>query len=177
MLRWWRRKRSRWFLFPPRGVFNAARSENLAARCATVTYTPIGSLQVTITPAGAVGAGAQWQVDGGGFQSSGATVSGLSAGSHPVGFKAITGWTTPGIQTVRVNANQATVTSTTYLTAIENWRQLYFGSGANSGPGADGADPDGDGLTNLFEFVAGLTPTDSASRFNQRIEAVPGIGG
>jgi hypothetical protein len=35
-----------------------------------------GSLQVTINPAAAVSAGAQWQVDGGPFQNSGAVVSG-----------------------------------------------------------------------------------------------------
>lgn len=38
----------------------------------------------------------------------------------------------------------------------------------------DLADPDGDGLTNFFEFVAGLDPTDMASSFEFRIEGVPG---
>jgi hypothetical protein len=46
----------------------------------------LGSLQVTLAPAGAVSAGAQWQVDGGAWQSSGATVSGLAPGSHTVAF-------------------------------------------------------------------------------------------
>ena len=65
----------------------------------------------------------------------------------------------------------------TQLTALENWRQLYFNSTANSGLGADGVDADGDGLTNLFEFVAGLIPNDPASHFNLRVEAVPAVAG
>ncbi|MBI5820984.1 MAG: hypothetical protein HZA88_18595, partial [Verrucomicrobia bacterium] len=41
-----------------------------------------GSLQVTLAPTAAVSAGAQWQVDGGAWQNSGAIVSSLSVGSH-----------------------------------------------------------------------------------------------
>ena len=50
-----------------------------------------GSLQVTITPSGAISAGAQWQVDGGAWRNSGSTVSGLSVGSHTVAFKTVSG--------------------------------------------------------------------------------------
>ena len=58
----------------------------------TFTTPQAGSLQVTITPAGAVSAGAQWQVDGGAWQNSGATVAalgvavsrfGIPESSHP----------------------------------------------------------------------------------------------
>ena len=62
----------------------------------------------------------------------------------------------------------------TMPTTIANWRSYYFGSSANSGAGADSADPDGDGQNNLSEFVAGTIPTDPTSRFRLRIEAVPG---
>ncbi|MGA2866771.1 MAG: GH25 family lysozyme [Verrucomicrobiota bacterium] len=81
------------------------------------TVTQTGSLQVTITPSGAVSAGAQWQVDSGPWQSSGATVSGLSVGSHTMAFSTVSGWTTPGNQTVGINANQTTTTTGTYLPA------------------------------------------------------------
>ena len=64
----------------------------------------------------------------------------------------------------------------TGLTEQENWRQTYFGSPANSGIGADAQDADGDGRSNLWEFVAGLNPVDPASRFNVRIEGVPDLG-
>src|ERR1035441_3601171 len=63
---------------------------------------PDGSLQVTITPIGAVTAGAQWQVDAGIPQPSGATVLGLPVANHSVSFSTIRGWTTPTNQTITV---------------------------------------------------------------------------
>ena len=70
------------------------------------TYTPVsGALQVTIMPAGAVSAGAQWQVDGGAFQNSGAVVANLSVGDHTMTFSTVSGWVTPGDQIVAVSAN------------------------------------------------------------------------
>ena len=44
---------------------------------------------------GARDAGAQWRVDGGDWQISGATVSGLSVDTHTVEYSSITGWATP----------------------------------------------------------------------------------
>ena len=44
------------------------------------------------------------------------------------------------------------------LTPIESWRQAYFGSPASSGNGADSADPDYDGLSNLLEFSTAGSP-------------------
>ena len=76
---------------------------------------PAGSLQVTITPPGAVTAGAQWQVDGGIPQPSGATVLGLSAGNHTVSFSTISSWTTPSCQTVYVSASSTATTNGTYV--------------------------------------------------------------
>ena len=55
-----------------------------------VTVVP-GNVQVTLTPAGAISAGAQWNVDSGGWQSSGATVTGLSPGTHDVYFNSVPG--------------------------------------------------------------------------------------
>ena len=57
-------------------------------------------LRVTLSPDGAISAGAQWQVDGGAFQASGAVVSNLPAGSHTVAYKTVSGWNAPGSQTV-----------------------------------------------------------------------------
>lgn len=71
--------------------------------------------------------------------------------------------------------NTAEVTqSFTVLTAQESWRRTYFGNPANSGPGADTEDPDGDGQVNLFEYRAGLVPIDASSRLALRVEDVPG---
>jgi hypothetical protein len=82
---------------------------------AYVATASTGSLQVTISPAGAVSAGAQWQVDGGAFQNSGATVSNLAVGSHTLAFKTVSGWTTPSSQTVTISASNTTSASGTYV--------------------------------------------------------------
>jgi hypothetical protein len=52
------------------------------------------------------------------------------------------------------------------------WQNQYFG--LNNPNAAPAADPDGDGQTNLFEFTAGLIPTDPQSRFTLAIAPVSG---
>jgi hypothetical protein len=44
----------------------------------------------------------------------------------------------------------------------DQWQVVYFGQ---TGPGFPQADPDADGFDNLFEFTAGLDPTDPSSVF------------
>lgn len=44
-------------------------------------------------------------------------------------------------------------------TALQAWRQAHFGTMVASGPAADRADPDGDGLPNLLEYALGQPPT------------------
>lgn len=58
----------------------------------------------------------------------------------------------------------------------DDWQVQYFGQppNANAGPLVDF---DGDGQDNRFEFIAGLVPTDALSRFQLRIEPVPGQPG
>lgn len=43
----------------------------------------------------------------------------------------------------------------------DSWELQYFGNLSANGAG----DPDGDGVSNLREFIAGTNPTDAASRF------------
>ena len=93
---------------------------------AMVNITQIGSLQVSLAPADAVSAGAQWQVDGGAWQSSGATVSDLSVGSHTIAFNTVSGWTTPASQTVTVNANLTTTATGTYVPIPKPTGTLQF---------------------------------------------------
>ncbi len=93
------------------------QSVSVSANAATKVngnYVALGSLQVTITPAGAISAGAQWQVDGGTLQNSGTTVTNLSATNHTVSFSAIFGWTTPSNQAVSVKANSTAKATGTY---------------------------------------------------------------
>lgn len=55
----------------------------------------------------------------------------------------------------------------------DDWQVLHFGAPPNADAGP-AADPDHDHQNNLFEFLAGVTPTDPASRFLLRIEPVAG---
>jgi len=107
---------------PAGAAQDAAGNNSLASTGSdnSVTYNAppqTGSLQVNLAPAGAVSAGAQWQVDGGAWQNSGATVSGLSVSSHTVAFNTVSGWAAPANRSVTVNANQTTTTTGTYAVA------------------------------------------------------------
>ncbi len=99
------------------------------------TFTPLGNPT-------RVGGTANWQLTGlnlpasGQIRARGRTVSGNSSGL---------------VETVAVIGGTPT--------ALENWRQIHFGSSTNSGNGADDFDFDRDGLVNLIEFAFGLDPT------------------
>jgi len=73
-----------------------------------VVYTPqgasTGSLLVTLLPATPVTAGAQWQLDGGSWYNSGATLSNLAAGAHSVAFAPVAGWRTPQGQAITITS-------------------------------------------------------------------------
>ena len=74
-----------------------------------------GSLKTTITPAGAISAGALWRVDGSAWQNSGTTVNGLTVGNLAVLFSTIGGWTKPASQSAAIYANQITTTNGNYV--------------------------------------------------------------
>ena len=76
---------------------------------------PTGSLQVTISPQGAINAGAKWRVDGGAWHSSGDTQTDLSVGRHTVEFSNVAGWTKPGNRTVTISNGQTANTSGIYM--------------------------------------------------------------
>ncbi len=94
-----------------------------------------GSLTVTISPSGAVTAGAMWNVDGGGWQASGTTVSGITVGSHTVAFNNISGWPTPSSQTANNSNGTTTFLSGSYVQqTTDGFSVLHsFGSVANDG--------------------------------------------
>lgn len=74
-----------------------------------------GSLTVTLAPAGAISAGAQWKVDGGSWNDSAATVSGLTTGNHTVYYKATAGYTSPVTVVVAILSSQETTATGTYV--------------------------------------------------------------
>jgi fibronectin type 3 domain-containing protein len=61
------------------------------------------------------------------------------------------------------DSNEASATAIIPLTAIESWRVSKFGSPANTGDGADDADPDTDGRSNLLEYATGSEPLTADS--------------
>ena len=79
-----------------------------------------GSLQVTLNPSNAVAAGAQWKVDDGDWQPSGATVSGLTLVAHLVSFANISGWVPLPDQVVSIAAGTNILLSS--YTAIDSSR-------------------------------------------------------
>jgi len=78
-----------------------------------------GSLQVSITPAGAITAGAHWQVDGGSNENSRGTVTNLSAGTHTVSFTPISGWEPPPDQLVTITKGMTTKASGVYTQEVK----------------------------------------------------------
>jgi hypothetical protein len=103
-----------WTTPPNQNISITAGSTSSTAGTYTAAPTT-GALQVTIFPAAAANAGAQWQVDGGAFQNSGAVLSGLTPGDHTISFKPISGWTTPTNQIMPVTAGVTNATSGTYV--------------------------------------------------------------
>jgi hypothetical protein len=69
-----------------------------------------------------------------------------------------------GSSTITLTVSDGELTSTSEFiisvtgTPEEIWRHEHFDSTTNTGDGADEADPDGDGLSNRFEYVLGSNP-------------------
>lgn len=62
----------------------------------------------------------------------------------------------------RTSDNQSIALPVTLdVTPLATWRQINFGTPANSGNGADNADPDHDGLVNIFEYAFNTNPNAS----------------
>lgn len=85
------------------------------------TVTPKGAVTVNIGPQEAINAGAQWQLDGGAWQNSGATASDIAVGSHTVAFKSVTGWITPASQTVTISDGATTLATGSYTQVGANF--------------------------------------------------------
>ena len=124
----------------------------------TTAYTATvlkASAAITVTPTAAEShATLQVRVNGGSYASvaSGSASGSLSLnlGDNPVD--------------VLVTAQDGTTTKTytttvTRWTNLQNWRNQYFSTIANSGSAADTATPQNDGIADLMKFAMGLDPT------------------
>jgi hypothetical protein len=101
---------------------------NGAMTNATGSYTlQTGSLNVTISPQGAIDAGAQWRRTGTAtWLSSGTVESEIPVGSYVVEFKSVTGWTSPANQNVSISNDATTNAGGTYM-------NLYSGGDGTAG--------------------------------------------
>lgn len=68
--------------------------------------------------------------------------------------------------------NDVVVTRQAVQSALEAWRQLNFGSPANSGDAANNFDFDKDGLVNLLEFAFGLDPKSNSAHLLPQAQRV-----
>ena len=80
---------------------------------------PAGSLTVTISPQGAIDAGAQWRrVGTATWLDSGTTENSIPVGTYTVEFKTVTGWTAPSSVGVTISIGQTETTSGTYIQQV-----------------------------------------------------------
>ncbi|MDZ4405030.1 LamG-like jellyroll fold domain-containing protein [Prosthecobacter sp.] len=124
-----------------------------------------GAAIINITPAGS-----GWRPLGStkSFTFSGNTRSDLTPGTMFVEFVPVSGYQTPVNQTIVVVASSTETYAIEFLPSLtpqESWRQVNFGTTANSGSAADSADPDLDGLNNAAEYTAGTNPNSAADVF------------
>jgi len=116
-----------------------------------------GSLQVTLHPPEAVSIGAQWNVDGGPWQSSGATVDNLSPGVHTVNYKAIDeGWMT-------LPSEQVTIWAGRQMKQLNRtYRRI--------------ADINEDGFINLVDFAMLADKWQLTGSFREDLDSDGGVG-
>ena len=117
-------------------VVNGAQTSNYGYFTVNAPSAPpatTGSLVVNLSPTGAISAGAQWQVDGTGYNSSGQVAGYLSPGSHVISFKAIPGYTTPATQTINITANTQASANGVYTAVVATTYALTLNQGGNQG--------------------------------------------
>ena len=89
-------------------------------------------------------------------------------GSYILQLTTVGGFQAPTQQTVTITGGQLANITFAYqeeVPALDAWRMAKFGTYSNTGIAADGADPDGDGQTNLSEYAAGTDPNNGADFF------------
>lgn len=98
-----------------------------------VPGAPQGALEASLQPLAAIEAGAQWQVEGGPLENSGAIVSNLAAGTYWLSFVPAPGWTSPADQFVTVtNGSLTSVTGIYFPVAAPSNSPFFVTNGAGT---------------------------------------------
>jgi endoglucanase len=113
---------------------------------------------VMLTRVGGSGFSGYYSMDGTNWTEIGTaqTVSGLST-------EVLAGLAVTSGSSGTLNTATFTNVSVTPLTAWQQWQVQYFPLGVNDPNAVASADPDGDGMSNLQEFLAGTDPTNGLS--------------
>lgn len=120
----------------------------------TVSFEPGATLELTGTN---VPGGATWTL-----VTAGSFTGPLPQLSLPEGWQG----------DLAVAGNELQFTLQPFATAFETWREFHFGSADVTPLSAAGADPDGDGWSNLVEYALGLDPleADGVAALTQGVE-------
>ena len=145
-------------------IYNRALSEAEVRTLFNELTYPFGYASISITPADAVAAGAQWRVDGGRWHGSGETQYGLSVGQHTVSFKTIDGWSKPSNQIVTITQNELTEITATYIQTNIQTCTLEGVVTATDGSGGAAA-PIAAAIVNLSGYGSTNTDTDGTYSF------------
>jgi hypothetical protein len=73
------------------------------------------------------------------------------------------------------NSRAALVTIAPVDTPLQAWRRFYWNAPTSAGPAANDADPDGDGVVNLVEYITGTNPViaDPATNLLRSLTLLP----
>jgi len=144
------------------GILNFAPGAIATTNAITGTGPAVlnGSFVIDTTSA-STATGASWtlvattgaKTYGAGFTVTGFTSDGAAAGARK--------WTKGSYQYDEATHTLSVVAGS--LSSLQSWRVTHFGDSANSGNGADSADPDNDGRPNLLEYATGTLPNSANS--------------
>lgn len=86
----------------------------------TGTYTqPPGALVVILLPTNAAEEGAQWNLDGGAWQDSATTLTGLAPGTYTVNYRELDGWIAPPSEQVTITSGNTTQVLRDYMPILQ----------------------------------------------------------
>jgi len=108
--------------------FTTPASENIALaageqKSINRSYSSSSSLTVTLSPSGGT-----WSVDGGPWQNSGTTASGLTPGAHGISYSVLANYITPPTETITLGLNETASLARSYTPAGQIFVTLFPGT-------------------------------------------------